>query len=142
VLTTGRVASQWHTRTRTGLVDKLNAQNPAPFIEMHPADMEMLGLEQGQWVRLSSLRGRSAAPVHATETIRRGLVFMPFHWGKAFSELTNINDVTNDAIDNQSGQPELKYCAVRVEPVASTDVERSGEVAAMPEKMTVSSDVR
>src|SRR5262245_64386444 len=46
-LNTGRLASQWHSRTKTGHVPKLNKMNPAPFASEHPSDAGTLGLEDG-----------------------------------------------------------------------------------------------
>ena len=37
VLTTGRVAQQWHTMTRTGKSPSLLDAEPQPFLELHPA---------------------------------------------------------------------------------------------------------
>jgi assimilatory nitrate reductase catalytic subunit len=45
-----------------------------------------------------------------TEIIAPGQVFMPFHYAE-----TNVNDVTQDAFDPISREPNYKQCAVRVE---------------------------
>src|SRR6185436_4757917 len=50
-LNTGRLASQWHSRTKTGHVAKLNKTNPEPFIAAHPSDAGDLGLKDGDNVR-------------------------------------------------------------------------------------------
>lgn len=114
-LTTGRVASQWHTRTRTGKVPQLNRKDPEPFVEIHPDDAAENEVEDGDWIYLVGRRGRCYARVRVTETIRRGLLFTPFHWGDLFHAETNANYVTNSAFDPVSKQPELKFCAVRIE---------------------------
>ncbi len=44
------------------------------------------------------------------------LTLMPFHWGDLFHAETNANYVTNSAFDPVSKQPELKFCAVQIEP--------------------------
>jgi anaerobic selenocysteine-containing dehydrogenase len=118
-LTTGRVASQWHTRTRTGRVQALARQEPDPFVEIHPADAVRYGLHDGQWVRLTSRRGAATGRLRVTETIRPGLLFMPFHWGDLHSPDTNVNLATNSALDPRSRQPELKFCAVRIASAAA-----------------------
>ncbi len=114
-LTTGRVASQWHTRTRTGKVPQLNRKDPEPFVEIHPDDAAENRVEDGDWIYLVGRRGRCYARARVTETIRRGLLFTPFHWGDLFHAETNANYVTNSAFDPVSKQPELKFCAVRIE---------------------------
>ena len=115
-LTTGRIASQWHTRTRTGKVASLNRQEPDPFIEIHPTDAGRFNVNDGQWVKLTSRRGSATGRLRVTESIHPGLVFMPFHWGDLHSPDTNVNTATNPAFDPRSKQPELKYCAVRITP--------------------------
>ena len=115
-LTTGRVASQWHTRTRTGKVPQLTRKDPEPFVEIHPDDAVENGVEDGKWVYLVGRRGRCYARARVTDTIRRGLLFTPFHWGDLFHAESNVNYVTNSAFDPVSKQPELKFCAVRIEP--------------------------
>ena len=114
-LTTGRVASQWHTRTRTGKVPQLVKKEPEPFVEIHPDDADAYEVRDGEWVYLVSRRGRCYARARVTETIRRGLLFTPFHWGDLFHAETNANNVTTSAADPVSKQPELKFCAVRIE---------------------------
>ncbi len=115
VLTTGRIASQWHTRTRTGKIPELVRHAPEPFVEMHPQDAERLGITDDDLVSIESRRGRAQARVKVTKDIRPGLVFAPFHWGDLWSENSAVNDATNPAFDPISQQPELKYCAVRVQ---------------------------
>jgi ferredoxin-nitrate reductase len=114
-LTTGRIASQWHTRTRTGRVKPLVAQEPEPFIEIHPDDAAQGGVEEGEWIYLAGRRGRTFGRARITKGIRKGLLFMPFHWGELHHPETNVNRVTNPALDPVSEQPELKFCAVRIE---------------------------
>jgi anaerobic selenocysteine-containing dehydrogenase len=48
LLTTGRVAGQWHTRTKTANVVALNRLDPAPYLQMHPDDAAALGLHDGE----------------------------------------------------------------------------------------------
>ena len=115
-LTTGRIESQWHTRTRTGKVPQLVRKDPEPFVEIHPDDAVENDVEDGEWVYLVGRRGRCYAKACVTEAIRRGLLFTPFHWGDLFHAETNANYVTNPAFDPVSKQPELKFCAVRIEP--------------------------
>ncbi len=119
VLTTGRVANQWHTRTRTGKIPQLNDRDPAPYLEMHPEDAEKLGVESEQMIRIVSRLGEARAALRVTDTIRRGLIFMAFHWGSLFDSHSNVNVVVGSEVDPVSKQPELKFCAVRLEPVVT-----------------------
>lgn len=117
VLTTGRVASQWHTRTKTGRISELLRQEPEPFIEIHPTDAGNVSVADGQWMRIRSRRGEAVGKARVTDATQPGVLFMPFHWGDAYHALTAVNAVTLDQTDAISWQPELKACAVRIEGV-------------------------
>ena len=114
LLTTGRVADQWHTRTKTGLVPQLNKLDPAPYLQMHADDAAALGLHSGQRVEIVSRRGRAWSVLRIDNNICHGTVFMPIHWNDLWSEGTSVNEVTTDVGDPISRQPALKCCAVVV----------------------------
>jgi predicted molibdopterin-dependent oxidoreductase YjgC len=118
VLTTGRVRDQWHTLTRTGKIPVLMKKEPAPFIELHPTDASRLGVAAGDAVRVCSRRGAATAACRVTEAIKPGTCFMPFHWGGLWGEAV-VNQATIGAYDPVSKQPELKFCAVRLEKAGS-----------------------
>ncbi|MFJ6055298.1 molybdopterin-dependent oxidoreductase [Burkholderia vietnamiensis] len=112
VLNTGRLQHQWHTMTKTGKVAMLNKLNPRPFVELHPDDARALGIAAKDSVEIRSARGRAVLPAVVTERVLRGNCFAPMHWNDVYGDELCINAVTNDAIDAESQQPELKYCAV------------------------------
>jgi len=120
ILTTGRVRDQWHTRTKTGTVQRLNLQHDCPFLEIHPDDAARLGLGSGAAVEVSSAFGRVVVSCRLTERIRRGVVFMPMHWGKTLNDgLGRANNVTSSRIDPFSKQPDFKFTAVALRPLGS-----------------------
>ncbi|WP_108462906.1 arsenate reductase (azurin) large subunit [Devosia naphthalenivorans] len=51
---------------------------PYPFIEMHPDDMEELGVKQGDLVEIFNNAGATQAMAYPTPTARRGETFMLF----------------------------------------------------------------
>jgi predicted molibdopterin-dependent oxidoreductase YjgC len=115
LLTTGRVAGQWHTRTKTGLVPQLNKQDPEPLLQMHPDDAAALGLRDGQRVEVRGRRsGVSIVPLRYDRRMPSGTVFMPIHWNELWGEGASVNEVTTDAADAISKQPAMKCCAVSV----------------------------
>ena len=116
-LLTGRVKDQWHTRTRTGKVAKLNKSEPRPFVEVHPQDARRLAVRDGQDVRVVSRRGAFAAPARVTDAVAPGAVFAPFHWGPLWSAESTPNLAATEAFDARSKEPELKFAAVRLEVV-------------------------
>ena len=114
-LTTGRVAHQWHTLTKTGKIPTLNRLNPGAFVEIHPDDAAALGVENGAPVKVSSRRGFAVYPVQITARVRPGDCFAPFHWNDLFGENLAVNAATSEAVDEISLQPEFKFTAVALE---------------------------
>jgi ferredoxin-nitrate reductase len=127
VLTTGRVANHWHTLTRTGKSAALAASDPEPFVEVHPLDADAAGIEDGEPARIVSRRGQATARARVGDSVPRGVVFSPFHWGALHAPpgAGAVNATTHGAADPVSHQPELKAAAVRLEPAAGgpTDLE-------------------
>ena len=117
VLTTGRLYAHWHTLTRTGKAEKLVRREPAPFVEIHPADAERLGIARGEAILVSSRRGTVQLPAKVSDRVTPGMVFVPFHWGDLFGEGNAANYLTISAIGRVAKQPELKFCAVNLEKV-------------------------
>ncbi|PTQ99210.1 ferredoxin-nitrate reductase [Mucilaginibacter yixingensis] len=116
VLTTGRIRDQWHTMSKTGKVNKLNQHLSESFIEIHPEDAETLGLNEGDVTIITSRRGEVRIKAKITTTIKKGVVFIPMHWGKILgSDLNRANNVTSDALDPISKEPDFKFCAVNLQ---------------------------
>ena len=117
-LTTGRVADQWHTMSRTGKSPVLTRSAGDPTAEVHPADAARVGIEDGEPARLVSRRGSVVMRARVTDEVPRGTVFAPFHWGALHAPAGSgaLNRVTAAATDPVSHQPELKACAIRLEP--------------------------
>ncbi|WP_395311811.1 bifunctional nitrate reductase/sulfite reductase flavoprotein subunit alpha [Mycobacterium sp. AMU20-3851] len=133
VLNTGRLQHQWHTMTKTGQVDKLNRLNGAPFVEIHPEDAAAQGITARHRVELTSRRGTAVLPVVITDRVQPGNVWAPFHWNDEHGEHLTVNALTNDAVDADSLQPELKVCAVRLRPVESERPDPFGLAGVAPE---------
>jgi len=117
VLTTGRIRDQWHTRTKTGKVSKLNRQFENPFVEVHPDDARTLGISDGQTVELTSRQGEAVVNCLITDRIRPGVLFMPMHWGKSLNGvLGRANNLSSSRVDPVSKEPDYKFIAVRLRP--------------------------
>jgi len=132
VLTSGRLYAHWHTLTRTGKAEKLVARDPQPYVEIHPDDAQRHGIADGQTITLQSRRGTIHLPARTTTNVRPGLLFAPFHWGDLWGADRAINYLTIAALDPQSSQPELKYCAVAIEPTVTQQIASSGSELALP----------
>ncbi len=112
LLSTGRQLFQYHTGTMTRRIDAINKISPGPYIEIHPDDAKQLGMGDGDMVKVSSRRGSIEIRILVTERPAKGMVFVPFHFKEAAA-----NMLTNTALDPISKIPELKVCAVKIEPI-------------------------
>lgn len=116
ILTTGRIRDQWHTRSKTGKVNKLNQHIKQAFLEIHPVDALKLFLEDGEVALIKSRRGEVMVKAKVADTIKPGVVFLPMHWGKILgNDLNRVNNITSDLLDPISKEPDFKFCAVSVE---------------------------
>jgi assimilatory nitrate reductase catalytic subunit len=119
-LNTGRIRDQWHTMTRTGLAPDLCRHAPEPFVEIHPADAEPLGVKDGALTRVTTVQGEAVITARLTDRQRRGGLFMPMHWTDAFAPSGRSNAMVAANIDPTSGQPEFKHTPARVRPYRET----------------------
>ena len=115
ILTTGRVRDQWHTMTRTGKVAKLTKHIARPYLEINPIDAEKRNIKDNDPVEISNARGTVRVAAQLSDRIKKGVVFLPMHWGKKLrSDLRRANNLTSDAVDPKSKQPGFKFSAVEV----------------------------
>ncbi|RYD71054.1 MAG: NAD(P)H-nitrite reductase, partial [Sphingobacteriales bacterium] len=115
ILITGRIRDQWHTRSKTGKVNKLNQHISESFLEIHPADAEKRNIKDNDVVEMNSLRGNVRLKAKFSTDIKPGVVFMPMHWGKILkSDLNRVNNLTNNLVDPLSKEPDFKFTAVEV----------------------------
>jgi assimilatory nitrate reductase catalytic subunit len=128
VLTTGRVFAQYQSGTQTRRTRSLQLIAPTPRAELHPDLARALGVGQDDIVELATRRGVARFHAQVTDTIRRDVVFAPFHWGGASS----ANALTDPALDPTSRMPAFKVCAVAVTRVGGPD-ERIPAPAAQPQ---------
>ncbi len=112
VLSTGRLLEHWHTGAMTRRADVLDDLEPEAHAHLAPNDVEALGLEGGQRVRLATRRGAIELAVRIDSGVPEGMVFMPFCYAEAAANL-----LTNPALDPFGKIPEFKFCAVKVEPI-------------------------
>jgi nitrate reductase NapA len=120
-LCTGRVLEHWHSGTMTRRIDQLNRSMPSAYVEVHPDDAQELNVRQGERVIVETRRGTTELPIwiNGRGQPPRGSLFVPF-----FDETMLINDVTLDAYDPFSKQPDYKKCAARIRRVSGEQVAR------------------
>jgi predicted molibdopterin-dependent oxidoreductase YjgC len=112
-LTTGRRLAFHNTGTMTQ--DYKKVKDPEELLEICEEDVQKLGIEDGDFVRVSSRRGTvPKIKARVTDRVRPGLLFMGF----SFPDQVPTNLLTINAVDPLSGTAELKACAVKIEPAA------------------------
>jgi anaerobic selenocysteine-containing dehydrogenase len=131
-LTTGRVRDHWHTLTRTAHSPALMRRTTEPILELNPGDARRAAVGDGEFVEITSRRGKAVAQARVTGTIREGTCFLPFHWGRRLGYYKAANNLTLGARDPLSHQPELKACAVRIHPCPIIDPLASPSAASRP----------
>ncbi len=119
ILNTGRIRDQWHTMTRTAKAARLMGHIAEPFVEVHPADAAMLGLDSAHLAKVVSVHGSVVVRILVTERQKPGTVFVPIHWTDRQASGARIDSLIGAAVDPVSGQPELKHTPVRVVPFAA-----------------------
>lgn len=111
ILNTGRRVYNYHTGTMTRKSPLLERLAPEERIELNPADAKELGVADGDFIKLSTRRGKTVARAWVTERVAPKSVFSTFHYWEA-----NCNELTNAAaLDPICGIPEYKVSAARVE---------------------------
>ena len=115
-LTTGRRLDSYNTGVQTG--GFTSPLRRGETLDISPEDAEQLGIMNGDPVRVTSRRGSVVAPARLDRSLRAGIVFMTFH----FQDQVKVNTLTIDETDPKSGTAEFKACAVRVEPIRSSEM--------------------
>jgi len=115
ILTTGRIRDQWHTMSKTGKVNKLKQHIKEAFLEINPEDAIERGIDENALVEIFNNRGNVRVKAKYSDDIKKGVVFLPMHWGKVLnSDLNRANNLTNNLIDPKSKEPDFKFSAVQV----------------------------
>jgi len=111
VLTTGRVLAHFNSGALTRRSRTLTMMRGEDVLEIHPADAEKRGIEDGETVVVENERGRVTVAADVTATIQQGVVFCTFHYTEPLA-----NAVTGGELDPVAEIPEYKHSAVTVTP--------------------------
>jgi formate dehydrogenase major subunit len=107
ILTTGRVAVHHNAGSMTRRSPSLMEREPDLFLEINTADAAHLKVNEGDEVTISTLRGKTRAYARLTDRVKRGVVFMPFHF-------PGTNILTTEVTDPKAGIPEFKVSACQI----------------------------
>lgn len=109
-------------------VPTLNGGSNRCTLQVHPADAERLGLEDGAQARIASDGGQLEVPVEITEAVRTGVVSLPHGWGHSRPGIrmsvaaarpgVNVNQLLDGSrLDPLSGTAVLNGFPVELSPV-------------------------
>jgi thiosulfate reductase/polysulfide reductase chain A len=125
ILTTGsRRLEFFHSEHRQ--IESLRRRRPHPIAEIHPATAEQHGITAGDWIYVSSPRGRIRMKAEVTKDIREGMVSIDHGWwfpereGPDFGVWeSNANLLTSNAppYDPAFGSYQLKGLLCSVEKI-------------------------
>ncbi|MCP4213513.1 MAG: molybdopterin-dependent oxidoreductase [bacterium] len=129
-LNLGVVYEHFHTAKtiRAATTKKLVMEQ---YVEMHENDAKRLGLKDGDWVKVSTLRGSYEGRISlgpgskvrpARNLVAEGQLFSPWNLSVADSADPDenrwlVNAVTHRAFDPVSGQADFKKCAARIDKI-------------------------
>ena len=108
ILTTGRILSQYNVGAQTRRTLN-NAWHSEDRLELHPHDAEQRGINDGDWVGITSRAGETVLRATITERVQPGVVYTTFHFPES-----GANVITTDNSDWATNCPEYKVTAVQV----------------------------
>lgn len=113
ILTNGRRVYHYHTGTMTRKSWLLDQIGPNELVEINPQDARKMGINDGDFVKVSTRRGYVAVRAWVTERVPEGTIFMTFHYWEAC-----CNELTNTANDAICSTPEFKLAAARMDKIS------------------------
>lgn len=114
ILSTVREVGHYSVRTMTGNCAALQQLSDEPgYVQISVEDVAEMGLVDQELVWISTRRGKVITRVQETERVRKGAVYMTYHWW-----IGSCNELTSDNMDDISKTPEYKFCAAKIEKIA------------------------
>jgi len=113
LLTTGRILSQYNVGAQTRRTNNVEWHDE-DILEIHPFDAEDRGIEDGDWVSVTSRAGETALCAHWSIRVQSGVVYTTFHHPES-----GANVVTTDNSDWATNCPEYKVTAVQIKKVGN-----------------------
>ena len=108
ILTTGRILTHYNVGAQTRRTKNVTWHDE-DRIEIHPHDAEEKGINEGDWVGITSRAGDTVLRAEITERVQPGVVYTTFH-----HPVSGANVITTDNSDWATNCPEFKVTAVQV----------------------------
>ncbi len=109
-LDNGRVLEHFHEGNLTYRTPRTREKVRDAFVEVSPGLAKQRGLEEGDWVRLTSKYGQLKTRVVVSDVVRDGEMYMP-----VCSSDERVNMLTSSNKDPDVDTPAYKECAVKLE---------------------------
>jgi formate dehydrogenase major subunit len=101
---------QFQSTNQTGRGERIWREAPNWFVEVSPEVAAAQGIEDGDWVKLTSRRGSAEMIALVTDRVRGNTLFLPIHQGKS-----GVNEMTGEHHDPDVNTPAYKETAVKLE---------------------------
>lgn len=111
-LNNGRVLEQFHEGNLTYKTPGTSEKVSSAFVQVSPELAEERGLQEGDWVRLTSRHGKLKTRVVVSDVVRKHELYMP-----VCSTEERVNILSSNAHDPVVDTPAYKEVAVRMEKV-------------------------
>jgi len=95
---------------------------PRIWVEIWHEDAMEMGIQEGDWVQVSSKRGSIYVEARIVDTLQPGVAWMPFHYAGGANMLSDAHH-----LDPVSKIPGFKQIGVKIEKV---DAEKAAELTA------------
>jgi formate dehydrogenase alpha subunit len=112
-LLTGSILYHFGTGSRSSRARRLRKFAPRSFMEICESDAKKLGISDGEEVKVVSVVGEVTTMTRITDTVRKGMVFMPL----SFPD-TPVNALFDMDLDPETKAPSLKACCVEIEKIS------------------------
>ena len=112
-LLTGSILYHCGTGSRTSRARRLKKFAPRSFVEICESDARKLDVTDGDEVKVISGVGEVTTTVRISDTVRKGMVFMPL----SFPD-TPVNALLDIVPDPETKAPSVKACSVRIERIS------------------------
>lgn len=110
ILSTGRMLFHYNVGTMTRRTHLLEREYPEMFVEINPEDASENAIKEGQLCKVITRRGQLEVKARIKDNIKKGVLWMPFHYTEAPANL-----LTNDAFCPIARTGEYKVSAARIE---------------------------
>src|SRR5690606_30135663 len=108
IMTTGRILSQYNVGAQTRRTHN-SMWHDEDRVEIHPHDAETLGINEGDWVGITSRAGETVLRAQISSRMQPGVVYTTFHFPES-----GANVITTDSSDWATNCPEYKVTAVQL----------------------------